>query len=98
MLDWIVTLIVIAVAALATLTIAAIIDVALEYFNEANQVLIVDPKVSEELERIANEKSTGKEYVRYVYDRKSKKAVLVESNNLADELNNAETITVDIRN
>lgn len=88
--------IVLAVLYIALLTVAAIIGSALEYLDEADDILIVDPKASKELERIAAKKGS-KPHKRFAYDRKSKKAVLVESNRIADELKNEEFVTVDVR-
>jgi hypothetical protein len=81
---------------LALLTLAAILEVAVDYFPTANQIMIVDPSVSQELERIAAERTT-RPHKRFAYDRATRKAVLVESNHIADELKNEDLITVSVR-
>jgi hypothetical protein len=81
---------------LAVLTLAAILEVAVDYFPTANQIMIVDPSVSHELERIAAERTT-RPHKRFAYDGATKKAVLVESNYIADELKNEDLITVSVR-
>lgn len=94
-LDFLIGLFVVAIMALAALSIAAIVEVALEYF-ETDQVLVVDPKTTDELERVAK-KHGSRAHKRFVYDRGSKKAVLVESDRIAKEMRDDEVITVDIR-
>lgn len=81
---------------LPVLTIRAIVEIALEYLDEAEEILIVNPKASEELSRIADQNGT-KLHKRFAYDRKNKKGVLVESNRIAAELEHEEIITVDVR-
>jgi hypothetical protein len=90
-------LFIIGLMALAVLTVAAIIDVVLEHMEEATSIEIIDPAISEELERIAAEKGSTKRHKRFAYDRTSRKAVLVESNRVADELADADHVTIDLR-
>lgn len=85
-----------AVLFIALLTITAIIETALEYLTEADEIVIVDPKTSKELERIAAKKGS-KPHKRFAYDRKNKKGILLESNRMADELKDEEYVTVDVR-
>lgn len=94
-LDWLLGLLLIGVMALAMLTIAAIIEVALEYF-ETDEVLVIDTKTTAELERVAKMHGS-KPHKRFVFDKRSKQAVLVESNHISEEMKNEELITVDIR-
>lgn len=89
-------LVFIGLMALAILTIAAIIDAAIEHMQDADSIEIVDPSASYELERIAKQRGSSKRHKRFAYDRKSKKAVLVESNRIADELEDTEHVTIDI--
>lgn len=93
MIDIIIGLVLVGIMMFAILTIAAIVETVLDYMPEANVVEIFDPKVSKELERIAAEKGS-KAHKRFGYDRNTKKAVLVESNNIADELKGEEYIKI----
>jgi hypothetical protein len=81
---------------LAMLTVSAIVEAALECLPNADVIDIVDPQASRELQRIAAQKSS-KPHKRFAYDRQSRKAVLVESNKIADELKGEEFMSIDIR-
>ena len=81
---------------LAMLSVAAIVDVVQEHMSSADSIDIVDPQVSAELERIATQRGS-KKHKRFAYDRVSKKAVLVESNRIADELKDADVVTIDMK-
>jgi hypothetical protein len=81
---------------LAILSVAAIVEAVLDYFPTAHDLTILDPSVSRELERIAADKGS-KPHKRFAYDRSTKKAVLVESNRIADELRGEDMITVAVQ-
>lgn len=82
--------------ALAVLTIAAIVDVVVEHMADATSIEIIDPSTSDELERIAAQRGSTKRHKRFAYDRMSRKAVLVESNRIADELADSDHVTIDL--
>lgn len=90
-------LIVLGLMTLAVLSIGAIVDIAIEHMESAKTIEIIDPGTSAELERIAAQKGSTKRHQRFVYDRSSRKAALVESNRIADDLAGADIVTVDIR-
>lgn len=89
-------LVILGLMTLAVLTIAAIIDVVVEHMEEAKSIEIVDPAVSAELERIASQRGSTKRHKRFAYDRASRKAVLVESNRIAEELEDTDHVTIDL--
>lgn len=93
--EFLIVPIIIAILALAALSIAAVVEVALEYF-ETDQVLVIDPKTTDELERVAR-KHGNQAHKRFVYDRETKQAVLVQSNRIAKEMRDDDVITVDVR-
>jgi hypothetical protein len=95
MLDWLIALIVVAVVALISLTLNAVIETATEYFIGSRNVVIVDPATSAELERVAAQRGTQR-YKRFVYDRSTKQAIMVQSNQLGDDLKNADVIDVNL--
>jgi hypothetical protein len=71
-------LIILAVIALTVLTVAAVLDVALEYLEGAESLVIVDHNITQALEDIIKKKSSSNAPVKkVVYDKKTKKAVLV---------------------
>ena len=95
-IDILIGLMVVGFFLLAALTIAAIVETALESFPNADRIDIYDPAISQELERIASQKSS-KPHKRIAYDRQSKRAVVVASNKIADELRGEDRIEIDVR-
>ncbi|HLO87120.1 MAG TPA: hypothetical protein VK203_19240 [Nostocaceae cyanobacterium] len=82
---------------LAIISVAAIMECVFEYWDEIeDDVLIVAPEASAELQKIAREKAS-KPYKRFVYNPATKDAVLVESNSISDELRYEDVVTVSVR-
>ena len=93
--EWLLPIVLAGFSLLVILTVTAIIEVAVEYIQDAETIVIVDPATSHELERIAAQKSS-KPHKRFAFDRQSGKAVLVASNKIADELKDEDVIEVDV--
>lgn len=86
-----------AAIALAIISVAAVMECIFEYWDEVDdEVLIVAPEASAELQKIAREK-TSKPHKRFVYNPKTKDAVLVESNSISNELEDEDVVTVSVR-
>jgi hypothetical protein len=66
------------VAALSVLTITTVIDIAWEYLEGAERLVIVDYNITQALEDIVKKKSNSNAPVqKVVYDPQSRKAVVV---------------------
>jgi len=83
-----------AAIALAVISVAAVMECVFDYWDEVDdEVLIVAPEASAELEKIAREKGS-KTYKRFVYNKATKDAVFVESDSISSELEDEEVVTV----
>ena len=83
-----------AAIALAIITVAAIMECVFEYWDDIDdEVLIVAPEASAELQKIAREKCS-KPHKRFVYNKATKESLLVESNSISDELRYEDVGTV----
>ncbi|MEI6443141.1 MAG: hypothetical protein WCO29_08440 [Nostocales cyanobacterium ELA583] len=78
--------------ALAIITIVAVMEIVFEYWNDLDdEVVIVPPEASLELERIAKEKGS-KKHKRFVYNPATKEALFIESDSIADELRDEDDV------
>lgn len=85
-----------AAVALAIISIAAIMECVFKYWDEIDdEVMIVSPAVSSELEKIAEQKGS-KQHKRFAYNKATKNAVLVESDSISDELSSNDVVTVSV--
>ncbi|MTJ21145.1 hypothetical protein FJR06_07305 [Dolichospermum sp. UHCC 0352] len=81
-----------AAIALAIITIVAVMEIVFEYWNDLDdEVVIVPPEASLELERIAKEKGS-KKHKRFVYNPATKEALFIESDSIADELRDEDDV------
>ena len=81
-----------AAIALAIITVVAIMEIVFEYWNDLDdEVVIVPPEASLELERIAKEKGS-KKHKRFVYNPATKEALFIESDSIADELRDEDDV------
>jgi hypothetical protein len=85
----------IAVIALICITVVAVIQSVIQYFEDADELLILDPSTSNELEKVAKE-YTSKKHVKYIYNRVSNIAVLVESDSIDYDLEDKDAVTINL--
>lgn len=85
-----------AAIALAIISVVAVMECISEYWDEIeDEVLIVAPEASAELQKIAREKAS-KSHKRFVYNPATKDAVLIESNSISDEIRYEDVVTVSV--
>lgn len=86
-----------AVIGLVIISIVAVMEIIYDYWNDLdNEVVIIAPEASSELEKIAKNKGS-KKHKRFVYNPKTNESVLVESNSISDELKDEDVVTIKIR-
>jgi hypothetical protein len=86
-----------AAIALVIITIATVMEIIFEYWNDIDdEVVMVAPEASPELEKIAKEKGS-KKHKRFVYNPATKESLFIESDSIADELKDEDVVTIKIR-
>jgi hypothetical protein len=85
-----------AAVALAIISIATVMEIISDYWDDLDdEVLIIAPEASSELEKIAKQKGSKKQK-RFVYNKSTKEALLVESNSISNELEDEDVVYVTI--
>ncbi|BAG03367.1 MULTISPECIES: hypothetical protein [Microcystis] len=85
-----------AAVALAIISIATVMEIISDYWDDLDdEVLIIAPEASSELEKIAKQKGS-KKHKRFVYNTSTKEALLVESNSISNELEDEDVVYVTI--
>ncbi|MBE9263642.1 hypothetical protein IQ224_16230 [Microcystis sp. LEGE 00066] len=85
-----------AAIALAMISIAAVMEVIYKYWDDLDdEVLIIDPKASSELAKIAKQKGS-KKHKRFVYNPVTREALLVESNSISNQLEDEDVVYITI--
>lgn len=85
-----------AAVVLAIISIVAVMEIVSEYWNELDDGAIIDPKLSRELEEIVKKKG-NMEHKRVVWNKKTKEALIVQSNSISPELEDEEFLTISTR-
>jgi hypothetical protein len=71
-------------------------EIISDYWDDLDdEVLIIAPEASSELEKIAKQKGS-KKHKRFVYNKSTKEALLVESNSISNELEDEDVVYVTI--
>jgi len=85
-----------AAVALAIISIVAVMEIISDYWDDLDdEVLIIAPEASSELEKIAKQKGS-KKHKRFAYNPSTKEALLVESNSISDQLEDEDVVYVTI--
>jgi hypothetical protein len=85
-----------AAVALAIISIVAVMEIISDYWDDLDdEVIIIAPEASSELEKIARQKGS-KKHKRFVYNPSTKEALLVESNSISDQLEDEDVVYVTI--
>ena len=83
---------------LVAITVSAVIETILDYWNEVpNGTQIINPELTEELQKAVKKHTKGKKNARIIYNDKKKDGFLVASDSISDELDDEDVIEIENR-